>query len=141
MVTLYILIIPLLYTLYIISLIKNFKDFDGTPSTYQPITCSCIIDEQALLTYDFIIYIRHKDLIMQTKLTLRLEDSLIQQAKSYAKQHDKSLSQVVSDYFQILILKGEIAEAPPITRSLIGILESEDSEPDDYKKHLEKKYL
>ena len=39
---------------------------------------------------------------MQTKLTLRLEDSLIQQAKDYAKQHDKSLSQVVADYFQML---------------------------------------
>jgi hypothetical protein len=37
--------------------------------------------------------------VMQTKLTLRLEDTLIQQAKSYAKQHDKSLSQAAADYF------------------------------------------
>ncbi len=78
---------------------------------------------------------------MQTKLTLRLESSLIQQAKRYAKQHDKSLSQVVSDYFQILTRKDKIAEAPPITRSLIGILESSHIEEDDYKKHLEEKYL
>ena len=41
---------------------------------------------------------------MQTKLTLRLEDSLIQQAKNYAKQHNKSLSQIVADYFHMLTL-------------------------------------
>ncbi len=78
---------------------------------------------------------------MQTKLTLRLENALIQQAKRYAKQHDKSLSQVVSDYFQILTRKDKIAKTPPITRSLIGILESRHIEEDDYKKHLEEKYL
>ena len=78
---------------------------------------------------------------MQTKLTLRLEDSLIRQAKIYAKQHNKSLSQVVADYFQILTQKVEGAEAPPITRSLIGVLESSHIEMDDYKRHLEDKYL
>jgi len=78
---------------------------------------------------------------MQTKLTLRLENTLIQQAKRYAKQHDKSLSQVVSDYFQILTRKDKIAEVPPITTSLIGILESKYIEEDDYKRHLEEKYL
>ncbi len=78
---------------------------------------------------------------MQTKLTLRLEDALIQQAKTYAKQHDKSLSQVVSDYFKILTQKGKKSETPPITRSLIGVLESSQIEEDDYKRHLEEKYL
>ncbi len=78
---------------------------------------------------------------MQTKLTLRLEDSLIQQAKIYAKQHDKSLSLVVSDYLQILTGKDKIAEVPPVTRSLIGVLESSHIKEDDYKRHLEEKYL
>ena len=78
---------------------------------------------------------------MQTKLTLRLEESLIQQAKWYAKKHDKSLSKVVSDYFQVLTQKAEEVEAPPITRSLIGVLEGSGIEVDDYKKHLEEKYL
>jgi hypothetical protein len=63
---------------------------------------------------------------MQTKLTLRLEDSLIQQAKSYAKQHDKSLSQVVADYFQILAQQTKKPAISPITKSLIGILDSSD---------------
>jgi len=78
---------------------------------------------------------------MQTKLTLRLEDSLIQQAKNYAKQHDKSLSKVVSDYFQVLTQKTKRPETPPITRSLIGVLEFNQVEVEDYKRHLEEKYL
>jgi predicted HicB family RNase H-like nuclease len=34
---------------------------------------------------------------MQTKLTLRLEDQLIEQAKSYAAQAGKSVSQIVAE--------------------------------------------
>ena len=78
---------------------------------------------------------------MQTKLTLRLEYSLIQQAKSYAKQHDKSLSQVVADYFQILTQQTKKPVIYPITQSLIGILDSSNIDEKDYKKHLEEKYL
>jgi hypothetical protein len=78
---------------------------------------------------------------MQTKLTLRLEDSLIQQAKYYAKQHDKSLSQVVADYFHMLTQQAGKSEISPITKSLIGILDSNNIDKNDYKKHLEEKYL
>ncbi|SHN93554.1 hypothetical protein BHECKSOX_463 [Bathymodiolus heckerae thiotrophic gill symbiont] len=78
---------------------------------------------------------------MQTKLTLRLEETLIQQAKSHAKQHDKSLSQVVSDYFQLLTNGTKNTVLPPLTKSLVGVLESKDVDTDDYKKHLEEKYL
>ena len=78
---------------------------------------------------------------MQTKLTLRLEDSLIQQAKSYAKQHDKSLSQVVADYFQILTQQPKKSITSPITKSLIGVLGTSNIDEKDYKKYLEDKYL
>ena len=78
---------------------------------------------------------------MQTKLTLRLEDSLIQQAKSYAKQHDKSLSQVVADYFQILTQQSKKSITAPITKSLIGVLDTSNIDEKDYKKYLEDKYL
>ena len=78
---------------------------------------------------------------MQTKLTLRLEDTLIQQAKSYAKQHDKSLSQVVADYFQILTEQSKKPEIAPITKSLVGVLGASNIDEKDYKKHLEEKYL
>jgi len=78
---------------------------------------------------------------MQSKLTLRLDDSLIKQAKVFAKQHEKSLSLVVSDYFQLLTKDIEAIDIPPVTKSLIGVLGSSEVEADDYKKHLEAKYL
>ena len=46
-----------------------------------------------------------KRLGMQTKLTLRLESELIEQAKEHAKQQGKSLSQIVADYFLILLMR------------------------------------
>ena len=76
---------------------------------------------------------------MQTKLILNLDDSLIEQAKNYAEQHDKSLSQVVTDYFQLLTKPIKEPEISPITQSLIGVLNEIDKQ--DYKQHLEDKYL
>lgn len=76
---------------------------------------------------------------MQNKLTLRLDESLIKRAKVYAKKNNKSLSQVVADYFQLLTRKTENTEVPLITQSLTGIIK--DTDEDDYKRHLEKKYL
>jgi len=78
---------------------------------------------------------------MQTKLTLRVEDSLIQQAKDYAKEHDKSLSQVVADYFRALTDSQQRLENAPISQSLIGVLNASEFDEEDYKKHLEDKYL
>ena len=79
--------------------------------------------------------------VMQTKLTLRLEETLINQAKQYAKQHNKSLSQIVSDYFQFLTNDTRGSDLPPLTQSLIGVLESKEVDMDDYRKYLEDKYL
>lgn len=76
---------------------------------------------------------------MQNKLTLRLDDALIKQAKIYAKENDKSLSQIVADYFQSLTKDTANAKLPPITNSLIGI--AEDVSEHDYKQHLEEKHL
>ena len=36
---------------------------------------------------------------MQTKLTLRLDDQLVKDAKQHARQTGKSLSQMVTEYF------------------------------------------
>ena len=78
---------------------------------------------------------------MQTKLTLRLDENLIFRAKTYAKEHGKSLSQVVADYFHLLTQQSQELPIPPITQSLIGILEAHDLDEEAYKKHLEEKYL
>jgi hypothetical protein len=78
---------------------------------------------------------------MQTKLTLRLESELIELAKAHAKQQGKSLSQIVADYFMIFTTKSKKLKISPITQSLIGIIKIKDLDENDYKKHLEEKYL
>jgi hypothetical protein len=78
---------------------------------------------------------------MQTKLTLRLESDLIEQAKRQAKREGKSLSQMVADYFSIFNDKSSKPEIAPITQSLIGVIKDNNVEEIDYKKHLEEKYL
>jgi hypothetical protein len=84
---------------------------------------------------------------MQTKLTLRLEKRLIEQAKLFARQRNKSLSQVVEEYFVLLSRVVEPYaptlqdELPPITKSLWGILRDKEVDEQDYKLYLETKYL
>ena len=80
---------------------------------------------------------------MQTKLTLRLEKSLVDLAKSYAANHGKSVSKMVSDYFTLLkeaqIQSNE--EIAPIAQSLKGSLGKTKISEKDYLNHLEDKYL
>ena len=80
---------------------------------------------------------------MQTKLTLRLPSEIIASAKKSARLQGKSLSQLVADYFIAMskdgLKPGKVA--PPITQSLIGVLEPDNLDGHDYKQHLEDKYL
>ena len=80
---------------------------------------------------------------MQTKLTLRLEDQLIEQAKSYASRAGKSVSQIVAEYFKLLTAEKvkQISPSTPITQSLRGLLRESKFDEKDYKKHLEEKHL
>lgn len=79
---------------------------------------------------------------MQTKLTLRLEVELIDQAKSYAAQAGKSVSQLVSDYFKLLTSQKMKTSTPTaaITESLRGLLRESKLDEKDYRKYLEKKH-
>lgn len=74
---------------------------------------------------------------MNTKLTLRLEESVIRRAKAEALRRGKSVSQMVSEYFDSL---GEMPsseeEIPPVTASLFGILKGRLVDERDYKRHL-----
>jgi hypothetical protein len=76
------------------------------------------------------------------KLTLWIEEELIEKAKAYGKRHNKSVSELVSDYFRVLDggVKMSLEDLPPIVKRLMGSLGS-DVSIDDYKKHLEEKYL
>jgi len=79
---------------------------------------------------------------MQTKLTLRLDDELIEEAKSYAARTGKSVSQIVADYFKLLTVKRskQASSVAPVTQSLRGLLRGAKIDEGDYRKHLEKKH-
>jgi predicted HicB family RNase H-like nuclease len=80
---------------------------------------------------------------MQTKLTLRLEDQLIEQAKSFAAHEGKSVSQIVADYFKLLTSEKikSVSPSTPVTQSLRGLLRESKLDEKDYKKYLENKHL
>ena len=80
---------------------------------------------------------------IQTKLTLRMDKSLIQRAKSYSNRSGKSVSQIVADYFALLDDESsrEVFDLTPIVRSLKGSLRNAAVNKEDYRQYLEDKYL
>jgi len=79
---------------------------------------------------------------MNTKLTLRLDDHLIESAKEYAAKTGKSVSKIVSDFF-VIIKSEKLKMSNPVTptvRSLKGIIKDPNFPEKDYKNYLEEKY-
>ena len=72
---------------------------------------------------------------METKLTLRLNDSVIERAKTYAKSQKISLSKMIESYLDSLTREKEDnnkISITPLVESLSGVI---DLPPDfDYKK-------
>ena len=82
---------------------------------------------------------------METKLTLRLNDSVIERAKIYAKSQRISLSKMIESYLDSLTREKERdnkISITPLVESLSGVI---DLPPDfdyknDYADYLTKKY-
>lgn len=79
---------------------------------------------------------------MATKLTLRMDEELIEQAKKTARERGKSVSRMVADYFELLggEPSGEKAALPPLTRGLVGIAAGSALTEEDHRRHLEAKH-
>jgi hypothetical protein len=78
---------------------------------------------------------------MNTKLTLTIEQSIIEKAKIYAKGKGHSLSDIIENYLKVITkeeVKSEI-EITPIVKSLKGSFKVPSSF--DYKKELAKSLL
>ncbi len=79
---------------------------------------------------------------MQTKLTLRLDEDIINQGKIYARNKGVSLSRLVAEYFKLL--SSEKSERrkidAPVTTSLRGLLRGADVGSDDYHRYLEERH-
>lgn len=75
---------------------------------------------------------------MNTKLTLTIEQALIDKAKEYAKSKGRSLSDIVENYFKAIVQEEgvEYTKDTPITDSLRGTFK--EPEEFDYKEELAK---
>jgi len=73
---------------------------------------------------------------MHTKLTLRIDEELIERAKSYARRSGKSVSQLVSDYLELLPRPERSGPRTftPIVESLRGVLAGSGLDEEDYRR-------
>jgi len=79
---------------------------------------------------------------MNTKLTLNIDQNIIEEAKSYAKNNSVSLSKLIENYLLSITAKdSKKTKISPLVESLTGVISLEDT---DYKKEyanfLSKKY-
>ena len=72
------------------------------------------------------------------KLTLSVDEEVIERARRYSHEHNTSISQLVSTYLSQLDSPSD-RELSPLVRRLLGILPS-DVSIDEYREHLEKKH-
>ncbi len=79
---------------------------------------------------------------MDTKLTLKLNGDIIEQAKTYAKNKNTSLSKLIESYLGLLIDPDEKQEVTPLVKSLSGVLDlpKDFDNKTNYRKHIINKY-
>mgnify|MGYP001176712063 FL=1 len=78
---------------------------------------------------------------METKLTLKLDQKIIQSVKQYAMTNNRSLSRLVEDYFRNLISENEPQrQFSPLVEELSGVISEKDMEKHNYIDYLEQKY-
>lgn len=82
---------------------------------------------------------------MSKKLTLRLDEDVIERAKEYAAQRGTSVSRLAERYFRAVTERTDEQEEgwrqglTDVTQTFLGSLK--DVGEDDYKNYLEEKYL
>jgi len=76
---------------------------------------------------------------METKLTVRVPQDLLENAKRYARANNTTLTELISAYLRRIPAENDLLEHAPIVRHLTGSISPNLSEA-DYKKHLEEKY-
>ena len=79
---------------------------------------------------------------MNTKLTLRMDETIVRKAKIEAKRRGKSVSRMVADFIESIgQQQASEKDLPPTTASLVGILKGKEISEEDYKTHLREKYF
>jgi Family of unknown function (DUF6364) len=79
-----------------------------------------------------------RDIMQETKLTVRVPRDLLENMKRYAAQNNTTLTDLIEAYLR-RIPSSQSLENAPIVRRLSGTLPL-DVTIQDYRKHLEEKY-
>lgn len=78
---------------------------------------------------------------MNTKLTLNIDKEIINEAKTYAKNHRVSLSKLIENYLNSLTKQTRPkSTVSPLVESLTGIIPNDYDEKDDYRNYIDQKY-
>ena len=78
---------------------------------------------------------------MKRKLTLWVDRRSIVAGQRWAKHHQSSLSQLVSDFFTRLERsEKQASKYSPLVRKLSGVIKGVSASREDYRSYLEKKY-
>jgi len=80
---------------------------------------------------------------MTTKLTLTVERSVIEKAKTYAKQTGRSLSEIIEAYLQSITADNKSQQPSEKLKSIIGSVKLPDdfNEEEELKNYFEKKHV
>lgn len=79
---------------------------------------------------------------MDTKLTIKLDSTIIEEAKVYAKKQNTSLSKLIENYLGVLMQPNKDSKVTPLVKSLSGVIKLPKNfdHKAGYKKHLGEKY-
>jgi len=77
---------------------------------------------------------------MQSKLTLRLDDRLIANAKRLAEARGTSISALVAGYLAALDAPAETQNLTPTVQRLRGVLRGSSASVEEYRSHVEDKH-
>ena len=80
---------------------------------------------------------------MNTKLTLTVEESVIERAKSFAKNTGRSLSEIIENYLVTITREDTANNLSPKLKKIVGAvrLPEDFNEEEELRSALEKKHL
>jgi hypothetical protein len=80
------------------------------------------------------------------KLTLSVDEAVVERAKEFARRRGTSVSALVERYLDALaqpggaLPAGEAATLPPVTARLAGLLRGAKADRETYRRYLDEKY-
>lgn len=102
----------------------------------------CIPEKEFDIRITLLIFLR-MEVEMNTKLTLSLDQKIIEEIKAYAKEHKVSLSKMVENYFSFVVKSTTSTESTsPLVKELTGIIQlpTDFNEREAYTEFLTEKF-